>query len=432
MIEAVRSQALERASRLFEGLSGTLVYRMDPPERMNIVYNDDAEIVHDLAATEDSLYVATGGKGRLYRIREDFTRQAYFKGKHRLVLSVGLKDGRPERMTTGEGGALVTRRPSDRVRYRYRSPVLDAQLLSRWGRITSRAEGTIRIRTRSGNTAQPDNSWSDWSAWKNAESMSIVSPPARFIQVEVAFGGPDASLRQLEIAYRVPNQRPRISQLSVSPNPLRERLFRSRSVSGNGSAGSRSSGSSNTSSNSSSGSPKQRQVNWNIVDPDGDPHRVRLFYRRLGESRWISFTGDQPVSEDHYTVNLQNLADGQYEIRLVATDRPFNDPGKGFKVEKTAGPMLVDNTAPGLRDWSVEGPRVSFRVVDETSRIVFAQYRVNGGPWNGLMPEDGIYDQTRERFQFSLTDRSPQEGDVLEVRTMDESGNLTTTRHSFR
>ena len=48
----------------------------------------------------------------------------------------------------------------------YESPVHDSGSVARWGRITWRGSsgGQVQVATRSGNSARPDKTWSDWSA----------------------------------------------------------------------------------------------------------------------------------------------------------------------------------------------------------------------------------------------------------------------------
>ena len=46
----------------------------------------------------------------------------------------------------------------------YESPVHDSGSVARWGRISWRsAGGKAELQTRSGNSARPDKTWSDWS-----------------------------------------------------------------------------------------------------------------------------------------------------------------------------------------------------------------------------------------------------------------------------
>jgi hypothetical protein len=76
----------------------------------------------------------------------------------------------------------------------YLSPVLDAGAPARWGALrwsASLPDGArLTLQTRSGNTPEPDASWSAWTtAYENPEGSTILSPPAQYLQVRVHLKG---------------------------------------------------------------------------------------------------------------------------------------------------------------------------------------------------------------------------------------------------
>ncbi len=80
----------------------------------------------------------------------------------------------------------------------FEAPVHDTGAVSRWGSLSWRADlqpgASIAFRTRSGNSAKPDRTWSSWSdALTDFQASRITSPNARYIQwkLELA-GGPSA------------------------------------------------------------------------------------------------------------------------------------------------------------------------------------------------------------------------------------------------
>ncbi|MFB6226909.1 MAG: hypothetical protein ABEH89_01120 [bacterium] len=426
MIQEMRKQSRSSSSSFFAGLNGTMVYRIDPPGKMNVIYNDPQEIVHDLESDGENLYVATGGSGRLYKVKRNFTRIAHFKASQKLVLDVRLNDrNQVAAITTGEGGSLHQRRPFDAQKVVYRSKVLDAELMAQWGNLNYIGDGPIELRTRSGNSSTPDEHWSDWTEWSASQNQSINSPHSRYLQFEARFLKPQSQIEEIDIAFLVPNQRPRIANFSVSSNPVRKQFLQSRETSGDNGKNSHS-GSRHTANSSSNkvdpSAIKKRTVSWQVIDPDGDPAQTKLFYRPRDSRRWISFTGNQFINDDQYVINLQDLADGKYHIKLTASDRRFNDPGSGFSTSEITGPILVDNTQPEFSDFELSRSKLSFVAKDETSRILIAQYRVNGGNWQTIWPQDKIYDQKTEAFAVQLSN-DRKEGDVIELRMIDEGGN---------
>ena len=70
-------------------------------------------------------------------------------------------------VATGDPGKLYTLEDRHVARGTITSEVLDAKLVSKWGALRWRPrtpEGTsLSVAVRSGNVAEPDETWSDWS-----------------------------------------------------------------------------------------------------------------------------------------------------------------------------------------------------------------------------------------------------------------------------
>src|SRR5207253_9165198 len=104
------------------------------------------------------------------------------------------------------------------------SEVLDAKLISRWGSLRWKADvpaGTlVTIAVRSGNTSEPDDTWSLWSAEQTDPEQAVVAaPPARFLQYRVTLATEDPAqtpaLRSLALRYMTTNQAPEVSSIQV-------------------------------------------------------------------------------------------------------------------------------------------------------------------------------------------------------------------------
>ncbi|MGH9801945.1 MAG: hypothetical protein ACRD82_16410, partial [Blastocatellia bacterium] len=108
----------------------------------------------------------------------------------------------------------------------YTSSVREAATTAAWGRISWVGEGAIELQTRSGNTATPDSTWSDWSsAVTSAEGDTIKSPAARFIQWRAtlkrgAGNSPVPRLREVTVSYLPRNVAPKITSLNFLPSGL--------------------------------------------------------------------------------------------------------------------------------------------------------------------------------------------------------------------
>ena len=60
----------------------------------------------------------------------------------------------------------------------YTSSVRDAQTSAGWGRLSWVGEGAIELQTRSGNTSNPDSTWSDWSAPISGPDGDAIKKPS--------------------------------------------------------------------------------------------------------------------------------------------------------------------------------------------------------------------------------------------------------------
>ncbi|NJK91894.1 MAG: hypothetical protein HC904_08745 [Blastochloris sp.] len=92
----------------------------------------------------------------------------------------------------------------------YQSKALDTQLFSEWGNFRVEGEGKWTVRTRSGNTTDPDKSW---HPWQYLDGSLVASPPARFLQWEIALKS--GWVERVEWFYLPQNQAPQINSITV-------------------------------------------------------------------------------------------------------------------------------------------------------------------------------------------------------------------------
>jgi hypothetical protein len=123
------------------------------------------------------------------------------------------------------------------------------------------------------------------------------------------------------------------------------------------------------------------------------------------------------------------MDDGYYLIRVEATDAASNAPGQartGFSVSR---PFLIDNSPPRIARRLDGAAPVRFSVEDAFSIIATAELVVDGEPPREVLPEDGLFDDTRESFVVDTADWEPGRYSlVFEVE--DEAGNRSVHRGS--
>ena len=87
----------------------------------------------------------------------------------------------------------------------YDSDIFDAKSVVRWGALNTLGSG-VSIQTRSGNTVDPDATWSDWTP---LDGGKIASPAGRYLQYRAKFEDSGNSSR-VEALYRAPNRAPKV------------------------------------------------------------------------------------------------------------------------------------------------------------------------------------------------------------------------------
>ena len=109
----------------------------------------------------------------------------------------------------------------------FESTVHEAKSVSRWGRMRWVAAlppgGQMLVETRSGNTPEPDTTWSDWGAPRpEATGTYAASPAARYLQYRVRFhsvppvAGTVAALREMSVIYMPRNEAPAVALTTPS------------------------------------------------------------------------------------------------------------------------------------------------------------------------------------------------------------------------
>jgi|GEM_PF-5599935 len=414
----------EAAEKMFGDRVGTILVEFKPPDEMTLLFESREMTTFDLLSTEDGIYLATGGEGKVYNVKDPGEKELYFSTEQSQVTSlVSDKQGELERLSTANSAVIFQRQPFEAEKPRYLSPVFDARLLSRWGQFKTYHRGAVEYRTRSGLTDKPDNNWSKWSDWQAEIPFEIESPAARFVQFEARFNRPDDLLRRVEIARRASNQPPQIEKFAVSPDPRREIIFDDARSRGDLRPGGGDALARLIRAGRQDSEERMRVLEWEAVDLDNDQLSYYLYYRPMGAKNWISMADSKELAEEsEYVWDPRQFADGRYEFKLLVTDELSNPPDETKSTSRVIGPVVVDNSPPVISNFSQEGAQISFEASDPTSRIVTAYYRCDGGSWRRLRTVDGLLDSRDEEFKFTLQEPE-QESEVIELLIVDSSGN---------
>lgn len=320
------------------------------------------------------------------------------------------------------------------------SDVFDAGSFSYWGRLNTDIQsngGTTTIETRSGNVDRPQRSWSNWSPLKDGR---ITSPAARFLQWRVtmkAAGSASPVLSGIDAAWLAKNVPPHIEEIEATPANYRfpqatiplvssqtislPPLGRRARQSGNSPALDTSSSVTLNYSKGSAG------IRWAASDENGDAMIYKIEIRGVAETGWKLLK--DKVRERFLTFDSTAFPDGEYMIRITASDLPDNPPSEALSGELVGPSFLIDNTPPVIANLSAQpaGGRVQlrFKATDALNWISKAEYSINGVEWLVIDPVTKLSD-SRELDYSILLDR-PQPGELtIAVRVTDDFDNQST------
>jgi hypothetical protein len=394
-----------------------------PSGRRSVVYRVDAagvwdplwettDAIYDLAVIDDrTVLAATGPDGRLYQLHMDGTVLLLSSVDARQVTRL-LRDGTRTLMVSANPGRVLALNTTDNASSTatYRSPVRDARTLAQWGTIQWDGSGAVTLQTRSGNTEEPDDSWSDWSAsYSTPAGQAIQSPGARFLQWRANFpASSTAVLTSVTVAYLPRNTRPAVTEITVHPaGVVFQRPFSSDegAIAGLDDAvaeARRPPGGDPATPPSLGRRMFQRGLRtfqWKAEDADTDRLTYHLEYRREGDSTWHTLKSS--LADPLFVWDTTAVADGRYFVRVSASDALSNTPDRVLSGQRESDVVDVDNTAPSITT-TVTGLRVEIRVMDGHSGVQRVEYAIGGQPWQVLRPMDGLADSRDERFELTL------------------------------
>lgn len=426
------------------GVDKSALYRIHPDNTVETLWTSKDENAYDLVATASGITFSTDTQGRIYTLTQD----------RKVTLLEQTNEGEATRLVetarglvvaTGNMGTLFRIGSGIATTGTYESPVHDSGTVARWGRLSWRADRTVglRFKTRTGNTARPDRTWSDWSqALTDAAGSMIPSPNARFIQWMAEFAptqGASPELDSVTVAYLPQNTPPVLKGISVSTQasavvskpstggPASTSPY-TITVTDSGDPGATSASSSPTQTLSRSGN-QQINVSWQAEDSDGDRLLYSLYFRGDGEQSWKLLKSWIP--ENTYLLDDDVFADGKYFFRVVASDRANNPVDTAREAEMISAPVMIDNTPPSVHAGAPRraGALVEFDVEasDATSPLRRAEFSVDASPWTPVEAADGVTDSPNEQFRVKVDGLPPGEH-LIVIRVFDSAGNAGLTK----
>ncbi len=426
---------------------GSDLYRVSKDGFAERLWESPSDIVYAIAFDAAGRpLLGTGNKGIIYRVDSDQLSSqllntpptqvtAFLQGRTGAIYAV-----------TGNVGNLYSIGPGIENSGSLESDVLDAGEFARWGKahLTDNLRGgTITLEARSGNLNNPEHDWSSWTPVPISDlGGQIQSPPARFLQYRVTLScsgsGDSPELSVVDIPYLPKNVAPKVRQIEIAPFNYREAATNSsleRSVQASGSPSSISlpavgqhRGLSASASLESTGAATLQYskgyvtVRWNATDANNDPLLFTVEIRGRKDSIWRTLK--TKLQDRYYAFDSTAFPDGEYVIRVTASDAPANTPDTALASSLESDPFTIDNTPPEILDVKTSGSAtgrrsLSFTAKDALTWIDKVEYSVNGGDWTVLDPLNQVTDSQMLNYELNT-----EPGQLVAIRVFDENDNV--------
>jgi len=394
------------------------VYRVRLDGGGTKLFTSPKESTWDVATdATGKILVATGETGHIYRLAADGTSyETLVDTEQKSITAIGMMNGDVAVMGTS-GPATVLKVSAKAESGEFTSPVLNAGFAASWGSITWRGTGKISVQARSGQTGEPDDTWSDWSAAITRPGEQVTPPRGKYFQFKVKLEGAASSLDEIRAAFLTDNQRPEVDELSVKrlppkgenppPPPEKKEGQSARVV---------------------DAWPKPRssslEVDWKAIDPDGDKLAYRLYYRFQNAHNWLVLNDDKPIYDNKFQWETEGLPEGDYALKIVANDNEANPPARALTAVKILDPVVIDNRPPRLENLHLEGTTLIGRAEDDTSIIKYLAVQIDGGEWHFVFSEDGMFDSKSEGIKVDLKQFTDGGEHIVAVRAVDAEDNV--------
>lgn len=434
--------SIPKKSRYDLSSAKSVVYRILPDGGNDIIWKSDEITAFSLHTRPNGggVLIGTADKGRIYSVGNDGLIKLELQTDEEQVSTIRAFGKRFYATSSNQGklfsfdGEMVTEGV-------FESPVLDAKSVASWGMLWWRGVGSVQIQTRSGNTAKPNETWSDWSSsYANQRGERVLSPKTKYLQWRAILRNSDrvSRLHEVNISFLTKNIAPEVLSIELLPSnvglvknppvpvdaniktlnlnpkdfgivvppPIPRKIFQKGA----------------------------KSFMWKAEDRNGDKLKYSIYYRSVKRSKFKLLADG--IYETFFTADSLLLADGRYVFKVVANDSDSNSASRALTGELMSKALDIDNTAPivkaiGNQQISGDSVSITFEATENLSLVKRAEYSLDGGVWKEVFADDGISDSLTERFTVKLTLKSADEHSIT-LRVFDSSGNVGNARASIK
>jgi sugar lactone lactonase YvrE len=414
---------------------GVELYRIDASGAPEKLWSDPRETVYAIAFDpQGRALLGSGNRGALYRVESPTLSTTLLNvASTQITALIAGKDG-AFYAAASNVGKVFQFGPKLETEGSIESTVFDAGGFSQWGRLKAEATGSIQLFARTGNVDRPQENWSGWAPVKER----IPSPSARFLQWKALLSN-GAELDSVEAAYLPKNSAPRVEDIESTPAnykfpPPSTGLpanvpAASITLPAIGKRGSSTGLSLDLGSTSMTFAKGWIGARWNAADDNGDTLLFTVEIRGEKEKAWLPLASK--IREKHFSFDSSAFPDGEYRIRITASDSPSNVESEALAGQSTGSPFLIDNTPPEIGSLAVTRQGASLHAAwkanDAWNVIVHAEYSLDGREWALVEPIGNLSDSLTLNYELTIPNVGPGEH-ILAVRVTDEYENQTVAK----
>jgi len=421
---------------------GSEVYKLDAEGAPLKIWSHGTEVVYAIALDPAGVpWIGTGNKGSVYRLDTPYLATLLATLAPTQVTAM-LASRNGVIAATGNVGKVFRLGPALEKEGSIESEVLDVGSFTNWGRLQHEGSGAVAFETRSGNLERPQKNWSPWAALKEGR---VASPAARFLQWRAVLKGDgkqSPELKLVDVAYRAKNLPPRIEDVQAIPQNYKAPATGVLNATAPSTLNLPPLGRNRprlavpTAAIDLGGQPLMVNyakgsigARWLVLDDNGDTLEYKLEIKGVNEITWKPLK--DKLRDRAYSWDATAFPDGQYHVRLTASDQPDNAPGQGLTASLESDPFTIDNTAPVITGLAAEPAsnniNLRFRVKDALTVLQAVEYSINGGEWQWAEPTTRLTD-SKEHDYHLLVER-PGFGEItVAVRASDANDNQSAEK----
>jgi hypothetical protein len=431
---------------------GSEVFRIETNGNPRRIWSNAQDVVYAIAFdAQGRVLLGAGNKGSVYRIESPTQFTALLSLPVSQITAFQNGAGGHLYAAAGNTGKVYDIGPEVEHEGTIESDVFDSGMFSLWGRLSFEGHlngGQVSVATRSGNLDQPQKNWSAWSgAVTSPKGAGVTAPAARFVQWKATLtadaAGHSPELESVDVAYLPKNVEPRVDEIEITPPNYRFPAPILNLPAPTGPAQSltlpplgRHSAPSfpSTPSDNTTSTPAMTFVKgyigarWLASDPNGDSLTYTVEIRGVNETEWKPLK--EKWNEKYLSWDASAFPDGEYRLRVTASDSPSNPPAEALKASLESGPFLIDNTPPKITNLTAARNagklRVRWHAADALNDLDHAEYSLDGGEWTMAAPVTRLSDSPELDYELNLD--APAGEHTIAVRVADDNDNVAVDK----